>query len=74
MSPCDRSYDAIGLMKQVTEQTAAAYANAQEILENETPKATDASGDAKDVDQENKDPHDMPSNRSQLHSNTLVKH
>lgn len=38
MSPGDRSYDAIGLMKQISEQTAAAYANAQEVLENETPK------------------------------------
>lgn len=38
MSPGDRSYDAIGLMKQISEQTAAAYANAQEVLENEAPK------------------------------------
>ncbi|KAF7830131.1 transcription factor MYB3R-1-like [Senna tora] len=51
MSPGDRSYDAIGLMKQVKEQTAAAYASAQEILEKETPKAKDASGNARDVDQ-----------------------
>lgn len=39
MSPGDRSYDAIGLMKQISEQTAAAYANAQEVLGNETPKS-----------------------------------
>lgn len=38
MSPGDRSYDAIGLMKQVSEQTAAAYANAQEILGDEIPE------------------------------------
>ncbi|KAH7524207.1 hypothetical protein FEM48_Zijuj06G0094700 [Ziziphus jujuba var. spinosa] len=38
MSPGNRSYDAIGLMKQVSEQTAAAYANAQEILGDETPE------------------------------------
>ncbi|EXB82278.1 Myb-related protein 3R-1 [Morus notabilis] len=38
MSPGDRSYDAIGLMKQISEQTAAAYANAQEVLESGTPK------------------------------------
>lgn len=38
MSPGDRSYDAIGLMKQISEQTAAAYANAQEVLGNETPE------------------------------------
>ncbi|KAL2517699.1 Myb-related protein 3R-1 [Abeliophyllum distichum] len=38
MSPGDRSYDAIGLMKQLGEQTAAAFADAQEILGDETPK------------------------------------
>lgn len=37
MSPGDRSYDAIGLMKQISEHTAAAYANAHEVLGNETP-------------------------------------
>lgn len=39
MSPADRSYDAIGLMKQVGEHTAAACANAQEVLGNETPQS-----------------------------------
>ncbi|CAN6721372.1 unnamed protein product [Malus baccata var. baccata] len=39
MSPGDRSYDAIGLMKQISEQSAAAYANAQEVLGNETPES-----------------------------------
>ncbi|KAM1312992.1 hypothetical protein ACFX2F_017075 [Malus domestica] len=39
MSPGERSYDAIGLMKQISEQTAAAYANAQEVLGNETPES-----------------------------------
>lgn len=38
MSPGDTSYDAIGLLRQVSEQSAAAYANAQEVLGNETPK------------------------------------
>ncbi|KAF7830132.1 transcription factor MYB3R-1-like [Senna tora] len=73
MSPGDRSYDAIGLMKQVKEQTATAYANAQEILEKETPKARDASGNFRDVDQENKDPHNQPGNSSQLPSNALIE-
>lgn len=39
MSPGDRSYDAIGLMKEVGEHTAAACANAQEVLGNETPQS-----------------------------------
>lgn len=74
MSPRDRSYDAIGLMKQISEQTAATYANAQEILGDETPKALkkDASGN-KVGDQENNDPQNQPGNHSQLASNALVK-
>ncbi|XVF89206.1 hypothetical protein PTKIN_Ptkin19aG0111500 [Pterospermum kingtungense] len=39
MSPADRSYDAIGLMKQLSEHTAAAYADALEVLGNETPES-----------------------------------
>ncbi|GFP80259.1 myb-related protein 3r-1 [Phtheirospermum japonicum] len=38
LSPGDRGYDAIGLMKQLGEQTAGAFADAQEILGNETPE------------------------------------
>ncbi|XP_016508080.2 transcription factor MYB3R-1-like [Nicotiana tabacum] len=39
MSPGDRSYDAIGLMKQLSEQTAGAFADAQEVLGGETPES-----------------------------------
>lgn len=39
MSPGDRSYDAIGLMKQLSEHTAAAYADALEVLGNGTSEA-----------------------------------
>ncbi|XWS26314.1 hypothetical protein CRYUN_Cryun26dG0021500 [Craigia yunnanensis] len=39
ISPADRSYDAIGLMKQLSEHTAAAYADALEVLGNETPES-----------------------------------
>ncbi|THF98981.1 hypothetical protein TEA_022303 [Camellia sinensis var. sinensis] len=38
MSPGDRSYDAIGLMKQLSEHTAAAFADAQEVLGDATPE------------------------------------
>ncbi|KAL2548399.1 Myb-related protein 3R-1 [Forsythia ovata] len=38
MSPGDQGYDAIGLMKQLGEQTASAFADAQEILGDETPE------------------------------------
>lgn len=36
MSPGDRSYDALGLMKQLSEHTAAAYADALEVLGGES--------------------------------------
>ncbi|XP_039012199.1 transcription factor MYB3R-1-like [Hibiscus syriacus] len=39
MSPAERSYDAIGLMKQLSEHTAAAYAGAMEVLGNVTPES-----------------------------------
>ncbi|KAI4316144.1 hypothetical protein L6164_024151 [Bauhinia variegata] len=70
MSPGERSYDAIGLMKQIGEQTAAAYANAQEILGNETPKALpkEAPENDKDVDNEN-----IQTGNSQLASNALIE-
>ncbi|KAI3468235.1 hypothetical protein Pfo_024898 [Paulownia fortunei] len=38
LSPGDQSYDAIGLMKQLGEQTAGAFADAQEVLGDETPE------------------------------------
>ncbi|KAH0715639.1 hypothetical protein KY284_008544 [Solanum tuberosum] len=38
MSPGDRSYDAIGLMKQLNEQTAPSIADARQILGSETPE------------------------------------
>lgn len=69
MSPGDRSYDAIGWMRQISPI-------AREILGSETPKALpkDASGnDKRDGDQENKDPHNQPGNHCQLASNALVK-
>ncbi|KAL6544296.1 hypothetical protein OROGR_010793 [Orobanche gracilis] len=38
LSPGDQSYDAIGLMKQLGEQTAEAFADAQNVLGDETPE------------------------------------
>ena len=75
MSPGDRSYDALGLLKHISDQTAATYANAQEILANGTPKALpkDASENDKDRDHENNYPANQPGNHSQLASNALVK-
>nr|QRM13517.1 transcription factor MYB3R1 [Oxybasis glauca] len=39
MSPGDRSYDALGLVKQINEQSAEAYADAREVLGSETPES-----------------------------------
>lgn len=39
MSPRNRSYDAIGLMKQLGEQTAGALSDAQKVLGDETPES-----------------------------------
>ncbi|XP_010432672.1 PREDICTED: myb-related protein 3R-1-like [Camelina sativa] len=38
MSPGERSYDAIGLMKHLSEHSATAYADALEVLGNDTPE------------------------------------
>ncbi|KAJ6435037.1 hypothetical protein OIU84_000304 [Salix udensis] len=39
MSPGDRSYDAIALMKELSEHTASAYADALEVLGKDTPES-----------------------------------
>ncbi|XP_058785120.1 transcription factor MYB3R-1-like isoform X2 [Vicia villosa] len=69
-SPGDKSYDAMGWMKQIGEHTAAQYADALEILENDSPKALPK--DAFEDNQENKDPH-IPGNQSNSASNALVE-
>ncbi|POO03932.1 GAMYB transcription factor [Trema orientale] len=71
MSPGDRSYDAIGLMKQISEQTAAAYANAQEVLGNETPETLLKGKLNRDSQEQEKNK--LPSNRSSLPQNVLAE-
>ncbi|QCE16096.1 transcription factor MYB3R-1 [Vigna unguiculata] len=75
MSPGDRSYDAIGLMKQINEQTAAQYASAHEILGNETPKALPKgkSRNDEDEDREDIDPNNQRGDCSQSASSSLVE-
>ncbi|XP_028781238.1 transcription factor MYB3R-1-like isoform X2 [Neltuma alba] len=58
---------------EVKEQTAAAYANAQEILESVTPKAKDSSGNVTESDRESKDNFDQLVNRSQVPRMALVE-
>lgn len=74
MSPGDRSYDALGLMKQISEQTAAAYANAQEILGNETPETLFKKRNIHDTQEQenNHAPPDQQQNHSNLPQNILV--
>lgn len=53
------------MLKQVGEQTAATYENAQELLKNDTPKAVPKDASGNDI---------SPSaNNSKLTSNALVK-
>ncbi|GMI81431.1 C-MYB-LIKE TRANSCRIPTION FACTOR 3R-1, MYB DOMAIN PROTEIN 3R1, A. thaliana MYB domain protein 3R1 [Hibiscus trionum] len=63
MSPVERSYDAIGLMKQLSEHTAAAYADALEVLGNETPESImkgRAINNPNNMDKENSHSHLAP--------------
>uniref|UniRef100_A0A5B6ZED8 Putative myb-related protein 3R-1-like isoform X1 n=1 Tax=Davidia involucrata TaxID=16924 RepID=A0A5B6ZED8_DAVIN len=76
MTPGDKSYDAIGLMKQLSEHTAAAFADAQEVLGNETPKTIlrEKSSNIQKPNQENN--HiaiSQPENHSVVASNVLTE-
>ena len=73
-SPGDRSYDAIGLMKQLSEHTAATYADAQEVLGDETPETIFKSRISRNQkhDQEKCALQSQPENCSFLASNVLV--
>ncbi|XP_021665909.2 transcription factor MYB3R-1 isoform X2 [Hevea brasiliensis] len=69
LSPGERSYDAIALMKQLSEHTASAYADALEVLGNETPE-TILEKRRSNMDQENNcAPNIQPENVSHLASN-----
>ncbi|KAE8735227.1 Myb-related protein 3R-1 [Hibiscus syriacus] len=71
ISPAERSYDAIGLMKQLREHTAAAYSDALEVLGNVTPEsiAKGRCSKNRNVDKEN----NRPENHSHLASNILAE-
>lgn len=75
MSPGERSYDAIGLMKQLSEHTAAAYADALEVLGNETSGKTVNEGNNKNLslDQENDHVTHNEQENDHLASNILVR-
>lgn len=77
MSPGDRSYDAIALMKQLSEHTASAYADAMEVLGNETPQSLLKGRQREDqiADPEiNNASNDQLENRSQVEPSILVYH
>ncbi|KAJ0262880.1 Transcription factor MYB3R-1 [Hirschfeldia incana] len=74
MSPGDRSYDAIGLMKHLSEHTATAYADALEVLGNDTPETILKKRQLNKSIQgkENQHwPHDQLENRSQVECRAL---
>ncbi|KAK4422281.1 Transcription factor R-4 [Sesamum alatum] len=67
LSPGDRSYDAIGLMKQLGEQTAGAFADAQEVLGDETPE-TIMKGQCSMNQEGRKENSNSPSSQTEYHS------
>ncbi|KAF5726200.1 myb family transcription factor family protein [Tripterygium wilfordii] len=73
MSPGERSYDAIGLMKQLSEHTSAAYADALEVLGNDTPETIlrRKCSNIQNLNQENHTLHNETENRPHLASNVL---
>ncbi|KAK9273197.1 hypothetical protein L1049_018004 [Liquidambar formosana] len=76
MSPGERSYDALGLMKQLSEHTAAAFADAQEVLGNETPETILRERRSKNQNpgqENNHDPDKEMENRSHLASDVLTE-
>ncbi|XP_057959742.1 transcription factor MYB3R-4 [Malania oleifera] len=75
ISPGDKSYDAIGLMKQLSEHTAATFADAQAVLGNETPETIlkERLSKNENTDQENSHVHGQPKNCSQLVTNVLTE-
>lgn len=62
LSPGGKSYDAIGWMKHINEQTSAQYANAHDILGNE-----------RDENKENQDPQIQSGKNSKSASDVLVE-
>ncbi|KAG2249909.1 hypothetical protein Bca52824_089537 [Brassica carinata] len=75
MSPGERSYDAIGLMKHLSEHTATAYADALEVLGNDTPETILKKRQLNKSIQgkENQHwPHDQLENRSQVGASTVT--
>nr|URY18752.1 MYB protein [Zanthoxylum bungeanum] len=75
MSPGDRSYDALGLMKQLSEHTAAAYADALEVLGNESSEKLVSERNSKNPNSDQEIGH-FPENEhesSHLDSNVMME-
>lgn len=73
MSPGDRSYDALGLRKHLSEHSEAVYTNAEETLGMNTPEPTKKQcSDDGNEDQENLKPNQSSGCCSNLASNILV--
>lgn len=74
VSPGDRTYDAIGLMKQLSEQTAALVAEAHEVLASGN---CEASLDGRNSDKENLQNENIePENKIETHQmppNVMVR-
>lgn len=75
MSPGERSYDALGLMKHLSEHSATAYADALEVLGNDTPetilKKRQLNKSIQGKENQHQ-PHDQLGNRSQVSASTYT--
>lgn len=72
MSPGDRSYDAIGLMKQLSEHTAGAFADALEVLGNGNSETPVKERDPQNASAANQDISHNQHESSHLAANVLV--
>ncbi|XP_019056927.1 PREDICTED: myb-related protein 3R-1-like isoform X2 [Tarenaya hassleriana] len=75
LSPGERSYDALGLMKHLSEHTAATYADALDVLGNDTPETILSKRQQRKSThgKENRhQPRDQPGNHSHVSDSTIT--
>ncbi|KAL7112147.1 hypothetical protein ACP275_05G134000 [Erythranthe tilingii] len=72
LSPGDRSYDAIGLMKQLGEQTAGALADAQDVMGGDTPETIMMGKSSVNQEEEEKENNNCSPNSPKQHDSILA--
>ncbi|KAM7277279.1 hypothetical protein ACFE04_019145 [Oxalis oulophora] len=69
----DRSFDALGLMKQLSEHTASAYADAAEVMGSETPDTILKEKRRQSLEHENKNITECHGRHSQSSPNVMTE-